>query len=95
MSIDYSQFLEAQQCQQYLAAGWDAVQCVREAAYYLWQNAGCPHGRDQEFWLEAEREIYGYTSDEYYDLLEEQVWDDGSLNGYRGDSVFIDGATEL
>ncbi len=26
---------------------------IREAAYYIWQNAGCPSGRDQEFWALA------------------------------------------
>ena len=29
---------------------------IRTAAYYKWQAAGQPSGRDQEFWLEAERE---------------------------------------
>lgn len=23
---------------------------VREAAYYNWQNAGCPQGQDEYFW---------------------------------------------
>ncbi len=23
---------------------------IREAAYYLWQNAGCPAGNDEYFW---------------------------------------------
>ena len=26
---------------------------IREAAYFLWQNNGCPSGRDQEFWAMA------------------------------------------
>ena len=26
---------------------------IREAAYFIWQNAGCPSGRDQEFWAMA------------------------------------------
>jgi hypothetical protein len=26
-------------------------------AYYLWQKAGRPEGRDWEFWFRAEREI--------------------------------------
>jgi len=26
---------------------------IREAAYFIWQNAGCPTGRDQEFWAMA------------------------------------------
>ena len=28
---------------------------VRNLAYSLWEQAGRPGGRDQEFWLEAER----------------------------------------
>lgn len=37
----------------------DAVieQLVRERAYALWQEAGADHGRDQEFWFTAQREI--------------------------------------
>ena len=23
---------------------------IREAAYYNWQNAGCPFGQDEKFW---------------------------------------------
>ena len=30
---------------------------VRARAYELWEQAGCPPGRDQEFWLEAERQL--------------------------------------
>ncbi len=26
---------------------------IREAAYYLWQNAGCPQGNDEYFWAQA------------------------------------------
>ena len=26
---------------------------IREAAYYLWQNAGCPSGQDEKFWSMA------------------------------------------
>jgi len=26
---------------------------IREAAYYLWQNAGCPQGNDEYFWSQA------------------------------------------
>ena len=33
-------------------------QKVREAAYYKWQAAGRPHGRDVEFWNAAEVEVH-------------------------------------
>ncbi len=26
---------------------------IKEAAYYLWQNAGCPSGQDEKFWSMA------------------------------------------
>ena len=26
---------------------------IREAAYYIWQNAGCPSGQDDYFWSKA------------------------------------------
>ncbi len=26
---------------------------IREAAYFLWQNAGCPSGQDEKFWSMA------------------------------------------
>ena len=35
---------------------------VRVAAYYLWQKAGCPSGRDLEFWNQAFNELYGHQS---------------------------------
>ena len=31
--------------------------CIREAAYYLWQNAGCPSGQDEKFWSMAVEQI--------------------------------------
>lgn len=27
---------------------------LQQRAYALWEQAGCPHGRDVEFWLAAE-----------------------------------------
>jgi hypothetical protein len=30
---------------------------VEQRAYQLWQQAGMPKGRDQEFYLEAERQL--------------------------------------
>lgn len=32
---------------------------VREAAYYNWQNAGCPAGQDEYFWTMAINQLYG------------------------------------
>ena len=32
---------------------------ISRQAYELWQNRGCPDGRDLELWLEAERQLTG------------------------------------
>ena len=30
---------------------------IAERAYALWEEAGCPHGRDVDHWLKAEAEM--------------------------------------
>lgn len=35
---------------------------VKEAAYYNWQNAGCPSGQDEYFWNMAINQLYGSSS---------------------------------
>jgi hypothetical protein len=37
----------------------DLTPAVRERAYYLWEKAGGPCGREHEFWARASREIEG------------------------------------
>lgn len=32
---------------------------IRKRAYELWEQAGSPPGREQDFWLRAEQEITG------------------------------------
>ena len=32
---------------------------IQLAAYYLWQNNGCPEGRSEEFWYAAVKQING------------------------------------
>ena len=32
-------------------------QAIKEAAYYIWQNAGCPSGQDEYFWSMAVEQI--------------------------------------
>ena len=32
---------------------------VAARAYELWQKSGCAHGKDQEHWFQAERELRG------------------------------------
>jgi hypothetical protein len=31
---------------------------VSKRAYELWENAGKPDGKDNEFWLQAEKEVH-------------------------------------
>ncbi len=38
-------------------------QMIRDRAYFLWQEAGSPHGTDQQFWYTAEQEIRGVVAD--------------------------------
>lgn len=30
---------------------------IRELAFLLWEQAGCPAGKDREFWIKAEEQI--------------------------------------
>lgn len=37
-------------------------QQIRELAYSMWEKAGCPDGGGEEFWVAAERELFGEDS---------------------------------
>jgi len=41
----------------------DKDQEIRNRAYYLWEKAGRPSGREHDFWAEAAREIEGDPAD--------------------------------
>jgi len=41
----------------------DKDQEIRNRAYYLWEKAGRPSGREHDFWAQAAREIEGDPSD--------------------------------
>ena len=41
------------------AAQLEKQHLTRERAHEIWIERGCPHGRDVEFWLMAERELEG------------------------------------
>ncbi len=34
-------------------------QQIRELAYKKWEEAGQPEGQDEEFWVRAERDLFG------------------------------------
>ena len=36
---------------------------IAERAFALWLAAGCVHGRDLEFWFEAERQLRNRSAD--------------------------------
>lgn len=38
-------------------SGWWHEQRIRERAYYIWEQAGCPEGKSVEHWRKAEAEI--------------------------------------
>lgn len=35
---------------------------IRERAYHIWLAHGCAHGQDDQYWLQAEREILAETA---------------------------------
>lgn len=37
-------------------------QAIREAAYFIWQNAGCPQGQDEYFWSMAVEQFNNNSS---------------------------------
>ncbi len=41
----------------------DHQQTIRRGAYALWERAGCPDGRSEEFWYAARREMDGDAAD--------------------------------
>jgi hypothetical protein len=42
----------------------DREKTTRDLAYKLWDKAGRPWGRADEFWLEAERKLFASDSEE-------------------------------
>ncbi len=39
----------------------DSEGLIRERAYLLWEEAGCPEGRSEDFWFRARDEVEGET----------------------------------
>jgi uncharacterized protein YcgL (UPF0745 family) len=63
---------------------------IAAVAERLWKQAGCPDGMDTHFWLEAEKNVLGYSNDEIKQMMRElglflQLRNrlKGSLNGQR------------
>lgn len=55
-------------------------QVVRERAYLLWEQAGQPEGRSDEFWLEAE---FGEFREQAYALTESESCPEGKADEHR------------
>ncbi len=47
-------FIGMNQTRAELAANGDGISCL---AFQLWEEAGCPEGRDLEFWMGAEMRL--------------------------------------
>lgn len=55
---------------------------LNESAYFKWLEAGCPEGRDIEFWCAAERDMFGYTANEM-DEAYRDAEKDNVFNSYQ------------
>ena len=69
-------------------SGEDHTDQQRERAYALWEQAGSPEGRHDEFWEQAGQELAGETSpDERVDVAMEDTFpasDPPSNSGITG-----------
>lgn len=45
---------------------------IRLIAYYKWESAGWPEGRDMEFWLEAEKELSDFLTKHAWENFRER-----------------------
>jgi hypothetical protein len=43
---------------------------IRERAYAIWQQEGCPHGREWDHWVRAAGELTGSGEDEAIDSID-------------------------
>ncbi len=51
----------------------DREETIRRRAYQLWEQAGCPEGRSDEFWHAARAEIEGEGDDTPFDPFEPPI----------------------
>jgi hypothetical protein len=49
----------AEKNQEEALAAETGSQQIRDLAYKKWEASGCPVGRDDEFWISAESELFG------------------------------------
>ena len=61
---------------------------IRQRAYELWEAAGCPEGREQEFWHEAERELQNSDPGDNPEESSENFTERTSLRSQECGSLF-------
>jgi hypothetical protein len=42
---------------------------VETRAYHLWEKTGRPHGRDEDYWLQAEKELRAEYASHYHQVI--------------------------
>lgn len=52
---------------------------IRLTAYYMWETAGMPHGKDKEFWKKAEEEYHRKIAFHYWARAAERKAQDEEL----------------
>ena len=61
---------------------------IRQRAYDLWEAAGCPEDREQEFWHEAERELQNSDPGDNPEERSENFTERTSLRSQRCGPLF-------
>ncbi len=47
---------------------------ISKNAYYAWLNAGCPEGKDKEFWELGERRLWNWAgSNETWEYIDSTI----------------------
>lgn len=47
----------SQQVEKQISSDWPPVDLIAARAYKIWQQQGCPEGREEQHWWQAEQEI--------------------------------------
>jgi len=63
---------------------------IRERAYQIWESLGQPHGRHDDHWLQAEREILGKDAAEPGSFLNEAAGQEATRAYDRNVKKFSD-----
>lgn len=47
----------SQQTEKQISSDWPPADVIAARAYKIWQQQGCPEGREEQHWWQAEQEI--------------------------------------